>query len=86
VSTAASQYFQDSNLPFGTPGTDAFIPAKVPQYAVWDLSGDYWLMPQIRLLGGVSNLSDRTYYARVFQNGIEPALGRTYYLGASYEF
>ena len=43
-------------------------------------------MPHLRLLAGVSNLTDRKYYARVFSNGIEPALGRTYYVGASYEF
>jgi Fe(3+) dicitrate transport protein len=88
VNSVASQYWQDSNLSTaaGTVGTDAFIPAKVPQYTLWDLSGDYWLLPQLRLLGGVSNLGDKKYYSRVFGNGIEPGLRRTYYAGFAYEF
>ena len=40
----------------------------------------------MRLLGGVSNLTDKKYYNRVFSNGIEPGLRRTYYGGFSYEF
>lgn len=84
--SVANQYAQDSNKPFGTPGTDSFIPAKVPQYTIADFSGDYWILPQLRLLGGISNLTDRKYYARVFANGIEPGLRRTYYAGFSYEF
>jgi Fe(3+) dicitrate transport protein len=40
----------------------------------------------LRLLGGVSNIGDKKYFNRVFGNGIEPALGRTYYAGFSYEF
>ncbi|MDR3389443.1 MAG: TonB-dependent receptor [Rudaea sp.] len=84
--SAASQYAQDSNNPFGTAGTDSFIPAKVPQYTVWDFSGDYWLVPNVRLLAGISNIGDKKYYDRVFSNGIEPGLGRTYYGGFSYEF
>jgi Fe(3+) dicitrate transport protein len=88
VNSVASQYWQDSDQPTasGTIGTDAFIPAKTPQYTVWDFSGDYWVLPQVRLLGGVSNIGDKKYYNRVFGNGIEPALGRTYYAGFSYEF
>lgn len=31
-------------------------------------------------------VADRKHYARVFQSGLEPGLGRTYYAGASYEF
>jgi Fe(3+) dicitrate transport protein len=86
ATSAASQYFQDSNLPFGTLGADNYIPAKVPQYTVWDFSGDYWLTRNVRLLAGVSNIGDKKYYNRVFSNGIEPALGRTYYGGFAYEF
>lgn len=84
--SVASQYFQDSNLPTGTPDAANYIPAKVPSYTVADFSADWWVLPQVRLLGGVSNLADRKYYARVFSNGIEPGLGRTYYVGAAYEF
>lgn len=88
VNSVASQYWQDSNLSTAanTVGTDAFIPAKVPQYTLWDFSGDYWLLPQLRLLGGVSNIGDKKYYNRIFSNGIEPGTRRTYYVGFSYEF
>ena len=86
VQSVASQYFQDSNLPVGTPITANYVPAKVPSYTVADLSGDFYVTPQFRLVGGVSNLTDRKYYSRVFQNTIEPALGRSYYVGAAYEF
>jgi Fe(3+) dicitrate transport protein len=86
VVSVASQYFQDSNLPTTTPSGDITIPAKVPSYTVADFSGDWWVMPHLRLLGGVSNLSDRKYYARVFGGGLEPASGRTFYAGAAYEF
>ena len=84
--SAASQYFQDSNLPTGAPGAINYIPAKVPSYAIADFSADWWVLPQVRLLGGVSNLTDRKYYNRVFSNGIDPAQGRTFYVGAAYEF
>ncbi|HZC39014.1 MAG TPA: TonB-dependent receptor, partial [Sphingomicrobium sp.] len=83
-STVSSQYFQDSDLPIGTPASANFIPAKVPAYTVFDLSGDWQLTRNIRLLGGVSNLADRKYYNRVFQNGIEPAARRTVYAGIAF--
>jgi Fe(3+) dicitrate transport protein len=86
VVSVASQYWQDSNLAQGTPDAANYIPAKVPSYTVADFSADWWVMPQLRLLGGVSNLTDRTYYARVFSGGLEPAIGRTMYVGAAYEF
>lgn len=88
--SVASQYFQDSNLPApsatATPATAGYIPAKVPSYTVADFSADWWVIPQVRLLGGVSNLFDKKYYSRVFSNGLEPGIGRTVYVGASYEF
>jgi Fe(3+) dicitrate transport protein len=86
VVSVASQFGQDSNKPFGTAGTDSFIPAKVPQYTVADFSGDWYVLPQLRLLAGISNLTDRKYYNRIFSNGIEPGLRRTYYGGFAYEF
>jgi len=88
VNSVASQYWADLNTGLAaTPSNpDAFIPAKVPQYTVSDFSADYWVLPQVRLLGGVSNLTDKKYYNRIFSSGIEPALGRTYYAGFSYEF
>ena len=86
VVSVASQYWQDSNLDNATPEASNYIPAKVPSYTVADLSADWWVAPQIRLLGGVSNIADKKYYARVFGGGLEPAIGRTAYVGASWEF
>lgn len=81
-----SQYWQDSNLPLATPDAPNYIPAKVPSHTVVDVSADWWVVPHLRLLGGVSNLTDRVYYARVFSGGLDPATGRTAYLGAAWEF
>ena len=86
VASVDNQYWQDSNLPLGTPSDANYIPAKVPSYTVADVSADWWVVPQLRLLGGISNLTDRTYYARVFGGGLEPAIGRTFYVGAAWEF
>ncbi|MEO8460131.1 MAG: TonB-dependent receptor [Dokdonella sp.] len=84
--SVASQYFQDSNLPAGSAGAPNYIPAKVPSYTVADFSADYWVMPNVRLLGGISNIADRKYYSRVFSNGLEPGIGRTFYAGVAFEF
>ncbi len=86
VVSVASQYWQDSNEAKGALGESGFIPAKVPAYAVGDISADWWLTPDLRVLGGISNFTDKTYYARVFGGGLEPAIGRTFHVGASWEF
>jgi len=86
VVSVGSQYWQDSNLDNALPTQPAYIPAKVPSYTVADLSADWWLTPDIRLLGGISNIADKTYYARVFGGGLEPAIGRTVHVGAAWEF
>jgi Fe(3+) dicitrate transport protein len=82
-SSVSSQFFQDSDLPVGAPGSANFIPAKVPAYTVLDLTGDWQITPNVRLLGGITNLTDRKYYNRVFQNGIEPAQRRKIYAGVA---
>jgi Fe(3+) dicitrate transport protein len=87
--SVSSQYFQDSNLPAtgATPsGTVVTVPAKIPGYTVFDIAGDYYITPKVRLIAGISNLGDHKYYSRVFQNGIEPAPGRTAYLGLGLGF
>jgi Fe(3+) dicitrate transport protein len=84
--SVASQYFQDSNQPAFPTDPARFVPAKVPQHTLLDLSGDYWINPSVRLLAGISNLTDRKYYGRVFSNALEPGLARSYYAGASFEF
>ena len=82
-SGVSSQYFQDSNLPVGTPTSANYVPSKVPAYTVLDLGGDWQLTRNIRLLGGITNLTDRKYYNRVFQNGIEPGARRKVYAGVA---
>jgi Fe(3+) dicitrate transport protein len=83
--SVSSQFFQDSDLPAGV-GTATYVPAKVPAYTVIDFAADWNLTKKLRVLGGVSNIGDRRYYSRVFQNGIEPALGRTAYGGLALGF
>ena len=80
VDAVGSQYIQDNNLPVGT------TPARIPAYTVADFSGQYEFGGHWRVLGGVSNLTDRRYYSRVFLFGgmIEPALGRQFYGGIAY--
>jgi Fe(3+) dicitrate transport protein len=82
--SVASQYWQDSNQAFGSGAS--FIPAKIPAYTVLDLAGDVNLGRNLRLLGGVSNLADRSYYSRVFQTGLEPSPRRTVYAGLALGF
>jgi Fe(3+) dicitrate transport protein len=84
--SVSSQYFQDSDLPVGSPGSANYVPAKIPAYTVFDLAGDWQLTRNVRLLGGVSNLADKKYYDRVFQNGIEPGEGRKVYAGIALGF
>ena len=64
----------------GWPG---YLPARIPQYTVVDFSGDDNPTECVRLLAGISNLGDKAYYSCVFQNGLEPAFGQTYYAGIS---
>lgn len=58
----------------------------VPSYKVWDLTAEYRVSENLRLIGGINNLFDEQYFARVRNDGIDPANGRNYYLGASIEF
>jgi len=85
-SSVSSQYFQDSDLPVGTLTSANYIPAKVAAYTLFDFAADWQLTRNIRLLGGISNLTSRKYYNRVFQNGIEPGAGRKIYAGIAASF
>ncbi|MBK8284523.1 MAG: TonB-dependent receptor [Ahniella sp.] len=77
-------YWQDSNQ--GT-GTGVFaIAAEIPAYQVFDLSAEYRLLPNLSLLGGISNLADKQYYSRVRSDGLEPAAGRRGHLGFEFRF
>jgi outer membrane receptor protein involved in Fe transport len=67
----------------GAPPT----PAKLPAYHVLDLSGEYYITKNIRVFGGITNLTDEKYYSRVFFNGsIEPAPRISGYAGVSLKF
>jgi Fe(3+) dicitrate transport protein len=80
--TVGSQYFQDSDESIGS------TPAHIPTYTVVDLAADYVVAGHLRFLGGVSNLTNRHYYSRVFLFGgmLEPAGDRAFYAGAAYDF
>jgi Fe(3+) dicitrate transport protein len=86
VVAVASQYFQASDEGILTNGI-LTTPARIPAYAVADFSGEYAFAGHWRVLGGVSNLTNREYYSRVFISGgrIEPALTRQFYLGIAYD-
>ena len=58
----------------------------VPAYMVWDLTAEYKIHENVRLLAGINNLFDEKYFSRVTSGGIDPANGRNYYIGASFEF
>jgi Fe(3+) dicitrate transport protein len=82
--STGAQFFQDSNLSAGAGAT--FVPAQVPSYTIVDFAADWQVTRNVRVLGGVSNLADRRYYNRVFQNGIEPGARRKAYAGLSLGF
>ncbi|WP_139351303.1 TonB-dependent receptor [Rhodanobacter sp. B05] len=77
--SSAAQFWQDSDQPLGSG--NSYLPARIPAYTVLDLAGDWQLNRHVTLLAGVSNLADRQYYDRVWQTGLEPALGRSWYAG-----
>jgi Fe(3+) dicitrate transport protein len=82
VDSVGSQYFQDSDLAIGT------TPAQIPRYTVADLGAEYVVAGQLRLLGGISNVTDRIYYSRVFiaRGMVEPGRDRNFYAGIAYDF
>jgi Fe(3+) dicitrate transport protein len=80
----SDQYWADNNL-----GSANVPPAKIPSYEIFNLSGEFYVTRNVRLIGGISNLGDKTYYSRVFPFGggsIDPAPHRSGYAGLSVEF
>ncbi|NJM37599.1 MAG: TonB-dependent receptor [Akkermansiaceae bacterium] len=61
-------------------------PFAIPAYMVWDLTAEYEFHKNVRLIAGINNLFDESYYSRVRGDGIDPSSGRNYYIGASFEF
>ncbi|HEX3097196.1 MAG TPA: TonB-dependent receptor, partial [Usitatibacter sp.] len=84
VTSVGSQFWQDSNADFGSGA--AFVPARIPAFTVVDLSGQWAATPRVRLIAALSNALDSRYYARVFQNAIEPANRRAWRAGATIDF
>jgi len=80
----ASQFWQDSNQPFGAGAT--FLPATIPAYTIADASAEYHLARGVKLMAGIKNLFDRRYYARVFGNGLEPGARRSGFVGVGVSF
>jgi Fe(3+) dicitrate transport protein len=65
-------YADDANSP------NFFLPA----YMVWDLTLEWKVYrDHVSVLGGVNNLFDEDYYARIRGDGIDPAYGRNFYVG-----
>jgi Fe(3+) dicitrate transport protein len=89
VDSVASQFFQDSNLPVLQPGGTSAVAtqARIPGYTVLDFAGEYTIAGRFRVLGGISNLTDRRYYSRVFisRGLVEPARDRQFNLGLAYD-
>jgi Fe(3+) dicitrate transport protein len=82
----SEQFWADNNLP-GVGADGSVVPAKLPAYKVFNLSGEYYVTKNVRVFGGISNLFDEKYYSRVFFNGsIEPAPHRSGFGGISVEF
>jgi Fe(3+) dicitrate transport protein len=84
----ASQFFQDSNLPiFQGPTSIIATQARIPGYTVLDFAGEYTIAGHFRVLGGISNLTNRVYYSRVFisRGLVEPARERMFNVGFAYD-
>jgi Fe(3+) dicitrate transport protein len=89
IDSVASQFFQDSNLLILQAGSSKIATqARIPGYTVLDFAGEYTIAGRFRVLGGISNLTDRNYYSRVFisRGLVEPARERAFNLGVAYDF
>lgn len=77
----SQQFWQDTDT-----GSATIPKAHIPAYSLFNLSGEYYINKYLRLIGGISNLTDAKYYNRVFANGIEPAQRLSGYAGVSLSF
>lgn len=59
---------------------------KIPGYEVLDLTFEKALTSHFQLVGGINNLLDKNYYARIRGQGIDPAAPRNYYVGLQAQF
>lgn len=77
------QYWQDSNLPRGSGVSE--IEAEIPAYEVVDFSLEYRPSDKWAVHGGINNMFNQDYFSRVRNDGIEPALERTFYVGVRFD-
>ena len=83
----SEQFWADNNQPSLDRAGNVVVPAKIPSYYTINLSGEYYVTKNIKVIGGISNLTDNKYYSRVFFNGtIEPAPRLNGFAGLAVEF
>jgi Fe(3+) dicitrate transport protein len=85
----SQQYWQDTDVGAKSAKSAAFrtvIDPHIPPYYTLNLSGYWYVAKNVRVIMGISNLTDEKYYDRIFANGIEPAPLRSGYGGLSVEF
>lgn len=64
-------------------GTSQF---DIPAYMTWDLTAELKVHENFTVMAGLNNVFDESYYARVRNDGIDPAYGRNFYVGGSVTF
>jgi Fe(3+) dicitrate transport protein len=75
--------FIGSSFADDTNTSSRFIPA----YDVWDLTVEAKVYKDyVSIIGGVNNIFDRLYYARIRSDGIDPAMPRNWYAGVKIVF
>ena len=83
VKVAFMGNFVGSSFADDTNTASRFIPA----YDVWDLTVEAKVYRDyVTVVGGVNNLFDRDYYARIRSDGIDPAMPRNWYAGIKVKF
>ena len=71
-----------------TFGDDAETPQRaIPSYVVWDLTAEAKIYKDfVMVQAGINNVFDENYYARVGNDGIDPAYRRNFYGGFALKF
>ncbi len=60
---------------------------RIPSYMTWDLTAEVRVYREtVSLVGGINNLFDEDYYARIRADGIDPAYRRNFYAGVQLSF
>jgi Fe(3+) dicitrate transport protein len=77
----SQQFWQDTDI-----GNAQIPKAAIAPYKVFNLTGDFYLTRNLRIIAGLTNLTNEKYYDRVFANGIEPAPRMSGYAGLSLAF